>query len=160
MKTLSDDVKECDKGNLRADRKAEKHSPFYPQYAQSHHSRRRGRQGKPASCAAGASRKNLILRPRLIGTSARTSEFSTPKPPQRYRAPVSIFTEASAPVSKEPFSASFMDTHADNGYEEIIPPYLVNRASMTAPVSCPNSRRTPTVFTARTNSSSPPPRFR
>ena len=25
----------------------------------------------------------------------------------------------------------FMDTHADNGYEEIIPPYLVNRASMT-----------------------------
>lgn len=130
MKTLSDDVKECDKEISELTEKQRNillsipnmPNPTIPDGEDDKENRELRRWGEPRKFDFEAKAhwdlgKDLgILDPE---TAAKVSG-----------ARFHFYRGLGARLERAVF-CFFMDTHADNGYEEIIPPYLVNRASMT-----------------------------
>lgn len=130
MKTLSDDVKECDKEISELTEKQRNillsipnmPNPTIPDGEDDKENRELRRWGEPRKFDFEAKAhwdlgKDLgILDPE---TAAKVSG-----------ARFHFYRGLGARLERAVF-CFFMDTHAANGYEEIIPPYLVNRASMT-----------------------------
>ena len=84
-----------------------------------------------SKCAAGARRQNSISRRARIGKSPRAPEFSISSARRKWPARVSRSIAASARAWSAPWPRFFLDTHAANGYTEILPPFIVNTAALT-----------------------------